>query len=67
MTIRALCLAAALLLAPPAASASPVDGTWRVEDLVLDLYDCQAFVCGRIVWIGDPPPDAPAPAPKAIY
>jgi uncharacterized protein (DUF2147 family) len=36
------------------AAASPVDGTWRVENLVLDLHDCDNSVCGRIVWINDP-------------
>ena len=36
------------------AVASPVDGTWIIEDLGLDLFDCQNLVCGRIVWIKDP-------------
>ena len=36
------------------AAASPVDGTWIIEDLGLDLFDCQNLVCGRIVWIKDP-------------
>ena len=35
-------------------AASPVDGTWIIDDLGLDLYDCQNLVCGRIVWIKDP-------------
>lgn len=51
--------AAALVMAasacfPHAAAASGMDGTWRIEDLVLDIFDCQQFVCGRIVWINDP-------------
>src|SRR5271156_1124412 len=36
------------------AAASPVDGTWIIDDLGLDLFDCQNLVCGRIVWIKDP-------------
>jgi len=36
------------------AAASPVDGTWIIDDLGLDLFDCQNSVCGRIVWIKDP-------------
>jgi len=48
-----------LVLACPAVSigravASPVDGTWIIDDLGLDLFDCQNLVCGRIVWIKDP-------------
>ena len=35
-------------------TASEVDGLWRVRDLVLIIYDCQAAVCGKIVWIDDP-------------
>jgi uncharacterized protein (DUF2147 family) len=36
------------------AAASPVDGTWIIDDLGLDLFDCQDLVCGRIVSIKDP-------------
>ena len=36
------------------AQASSMDGTWRIENLVLDIFDCQPKICGRIVWIGDP-------------
>jgi uncharacterized protein (DUF2147 family) len=31
-----------------------VDGTWIIQDLVLNIFDCQNLVCGRIVWIKDP-------------
>jgi uncharacterized protein (DUF2147 family) len=31
-----------------------VDGTWVIEGLGLDLFDCQNLVCGRIVSIKDP-------------
>jgi uncharacterized protein (DUF2147 family) len=36
------------------AETSDVDGTWRIQDLVLNIFDCQNLVCGRIVWIKDP-------------
>jgi uncharacterized protein (DUF2147 family) len=36
------------------AEASPVDGAWIIRDLVLDIFDCDSLVCGRIVWIKDP-------------
>jgi uncharacterized protein (DUF2147 family) len=37
-----------------AAGSSFIEGTWRTEDLVLNIFDCNSQVCGRIVWIGDP-------------
>jgi uncharacterized protein (DUF2147 family) len=33
------------------AQASQADGTWRVRNLVVRIFDCQQQVCGRIVWI----------------
>jgi uncharacterized protein (DUF2147 family) len=36
------------------AQASHVDGTWRIRDLALNIFNCHDAVCGRIVWIGDP-------------
>ena len=36
------------------AEASSMNGTWRIENFVLDIFDCQQFVCGRIVWIEEP-------------
>ena len=41
------------LLGVQEAEASPADGAWLIKDLVLDIFDCQHLVCGRIVWIGD--------------
>ena len=35
------------------AEASAMNGTWRIENLVLEIFDCQQLVCGRIVWIDD--------------
>jgi uncharacterized protein (DUF2147 family) len=36
------------------ASAAPVDGSWKIRDLVLDIFACQQSVCGRIAWTKDP-------------
>lgn len=44
----------AVLALPGSAAASPVDGAWMIKDLVLNIFDCQQLVCGRIVWIKDP-------------
>lgn len=33
------------------AEASQADGTWRVQNLVLRIFDCEQQVCGRIIWI----------------
>ena len=35
------------------AQASSVDGTCRVRDLVLHIFDCEQSLCGRIVWLED--------------
>jgi uncharacterized protein (DUF2147 family) len=37
-----------------AASAAPVEGTWIIRDLVLDIFNCQDHVCGKVVWVKDP-------------
>jgi uncharacterized protein (DUF2147 family) len=51
----ALCVAAQLgILGCFSSEASPVDGTWKIRDLVLEIFDCQQTVCGRIVWLKDP-------------
>jgi hypothetical protein len=36
-------------------AASPVDGTWVIEDLGLDLLDCQNLVADVIARIADHP------------
>jgi uncharacterized protein (DUF2147 family) len=36
------------------ARASPVDGSWVIHDLVLEIFNCQQSVCGKIVWTKDP-------------
>jgi uncharacterized protein (DUF2147 family) len=35
------------------AEASPADGAWLIKDLVLDIFDFQHLVCGRIIGIAD--------------
>ena len=34
--------------------ASRADGEWMIKDLVLTIFDCEHFVCGRIAWLKDP-------------
>ena len=52
--IVALLLTVLVSFGVESAAASSVDGTWVIQDLVLNLFDCQNLVCGRIVWIKDP-------------
>jgi len=52
----AACLLAVLVLPMTGignVEASRVDGAWIIKDLVLNIFDCQNLVCGRIVWIKD--------------
>jgi uncharacterized protein (DUF2147 family) len=46
-------LAASIVGSCPA-RASPVEGAWAVQDLILEIYKCQDFVCGRVAWVKDP-------------
>ena len=32
----------------------PVEGTWKIHDLVLDVFNCQEAVCGKVVWTKSP-------------
>ena len=43
-----------LMIAPRPALASPVEGAWAVHDLILQIYHCEQFVCGRVAWVKDP-------------
>jgi uncharacterized protein (DUF2147 family) len=43
-----------ICVAPLKADASTVDGTWKIRNIVLDIFDCRNQVCGRIVWMHDP-------------
>jgi uncharacterized protein (DUF2147 family) len=50
------CLLASLalpIIGNGSATASHVDGTWIIRDLVLRIFDCNGLVCGRIVWMRD--------------
>jgi uncharacterized protein (DUF2147 family) len=59
MSFRAVANFGVFLLAAPillaigreTAEASQADGTWRVRNLVVRIFDCRQQVCGRIVWI----------------
>ena len=52
--ITAGMVATAMLMALPAPAASPVEGAWAVQDLILEIYQCQDLVCGRVAWVKDP-------------
>ena len=52
--ITAGMVATAMLMALPAAAASLVEGAWAVQDLILEIYQCQDLVCGRVAWVKDP-------------
>jgi uncharacterized protein (DUF2147 family) len=54
--IGVLAIAAIGFLAakPAPAIASPVDGSWVIQDLILDIFNCQQAVCGKIAWTKDP-------------
>jgi uncharacterized protein (DUF2147 family) len=36
------------------AEMSSVNGAWMIRDLVLNIFECQNRVCGRIEWVRDP-------------
>jgi uncharacterized protein (DUF2147 family) len=51
----ALCVAAQTgILGCFSLEASPANGNWKIRDLVLEIFDCQQAVCGKIVWLKDP-------------
>jgi uncharacterized protein (DUF2147 family) len=43
----------ALIIGALPAVAAPVEGMWAIQDLILDIYNCQNRVCGRIAWTKD--------------
>jgi uncharacterized protein (DUF2147 family) len=47
-------MATIFIMRPGPAVASPVDGTWAVQDLILDIFSCQNSVCGKVAWTKDP-------------
>jgi uncharacterized protein (DUF2147 family) len=54
LTSFAAAAAAGLIISSRPVSAAPVDGTWAIQDLILEIYDCQNTVCGRVAWTKDP-------------
>jgi uncharacterized protein (DUF2147 family) len=46
--------ALSMMVSGEAIAASPVDGTWLIRDLMLDIFDCQSQLCGRVAWLKDP-------------
>ena len=35
------------------ALATSVEGAWAIHDLILQIYQCQDFMCGRVAWVKD--------------
>jgi uncharacterized protein (DUF2147 family) len=50
LAIAAIGLATSLA----SAAASPVDGCWVIRDLVLDIFNCEGSICGRVAWTKNP-------------
>lgn len=46
-------IAVGIMARPAPAVATPVAGIWGINDVVLDIFDCDASVCGKIVWTKD--------------
>src|ERR1700739_251583 len=52
--ISVLAVSALLLMTTAETSpASFVEGPWIKGDLVLNIFDCQRLICGRIIWLKD--------------
>jgi uncharacterized protein (DUF2147 family) len=47
-------VAALMMMGSWPASAGPVEGAWAIDDLILEIYQCQDFMCGRVAWVKDP-------------
>lgn len=45
---------AASMIGYSPAHAAPVEGAWAIHDLILDIYKCDEFVCGRMAWVKYP-------------
>jgi len=54
ITALAGILAGSVMIGSWPASAAPVEGAWAIHDLILQIYQCQDFVCGRVAWVRDP-------------
>jgi len=40
-----------LIMCTPCLAAEVPSGTWRVEQIAIDIYPCQGAACGKIVWL----------------
>jgi uncharacterized protein (DUF2147 family) len=47
-------VATLVMVGSRAALATPVEGAWAIHDLILEIYQCQDFMCGRVAWVKDP-------------
>jgi uncharacterized protein (DUF2147 family) len=54
ITALAGIVAASMMTCSWPASAAPVEGAWAIHDLILEIYQCQNFMCGRVAWVKDP-------------
>jgi uncharacterized protein (DUF2147 family) len=54
ITALAGMVAASMMTCPRPGSAAPVEGAWAIHDLILEIYQCQDFMCGRVAWVKDP-------------
>jgi uncharacterized protein (DUF2147 family) len=52
LALAALAVAGLTISSRPT-SATPVEGMWAVQDLILNIYSCQDRMCGRIAWTKD--------------
>jgi uncharacterized protein (DUF2147 family) len=43
-----------LFVCSPSNAETPVYGSWAIRDLVLDIFNCQGLMCGKVVWTKDP-------------
>jgi uncharacterized protein (DUF2147 family) len=54
ITALAGIVAASMMTCSGPASAAPVEGAWAIHDLVLEIYQCQDFMCGRVASASGP-------------
>ncbi len=66
--LRLLIVAAACLLPPIARAGAWVpEGSWIVSDrLAIQVFECDAMLCGRIVWLRNPALRTPAMCGRTI-
>ena len=38
----------------PVRAAPAVEGEWAIRDLILNIYQCDNFICGRVAWVKEP-------------